>query len=77
VVEHRRHSSRTGLHTCGTYKIKAARNFGVKLVGRLVPPTSGGRTSIVVPTHDFEDDSARDSYPLRRLLPAEVVGAFV
>jgi len=50
---------------------------GVKLVGRLVLPKSGGRTSIVVLIHGSEDDSARDWYPLQRLLPAEGVGAFV
>jgi len=50
---------------------------GVKLVGRLVLPKSGGRTSIVVLIHGSEDDSARDWYPLQRLLPAGGVGAFV
>lgn len=50
---------------------------GVKLVGRLVLPKSGGRTSIVVLIHGSENDSARDWYPLQRLLPAEGVGAFV
>ncbi|MGA8501289.1 MAG: alpha/beta hydrolase [Candidatus Sulfotelmatobacter sp.] len=50
---------------------------GVKLVGRLVLPKSGGRTPIVVLIHGSEDDSARDWYPLQRLLPAEGVGAFV
>lgn len=50
---------------------------GVKLVGRLVLPKGGGRISIVVLIHGSEDDSARDWYPLQRLLPAEGVGAFV
>jgi uncharacterized protein len=50
---------------------------GVKLVGRLVLPKSGGRTAIVVLIHGSETDSARDWYPLQRLLPAEGVGAFV
>jgi pimeloyl-ACP methyl ester carboxylesterase len=50
---------------------------GVKLVGRLVLPKSGGQTPIVVLIHGSEDDSARDFYPLQRLLPAEGVGAFV
>jgi pimeloyl-ACP methyl ester carboxylesterase len=50
---------------------------GVKLVGRLVLPKSGGRTPIVVLIHGSETDSARDTFPLQRLLPAEGVGAFV
>jgi uncharacterized protein len=50
---------------------------GVKLVGRLVLPKSGERTSIVVLIHGSENDSAREFYPLQRLLPAEGVGAFV
>src|SRR5260370_35535053 len=49
----------------------------VKLVGRLVLPKSGGKTPIVVLIRGSEDDSARDFYPLQRLLPAEGVGAFV
>jgi len=50
---------------------------GVTLAGRLVLPKSGGRTPIVVLIHGSETDSARDFYPLQRLLPAEGVGAFV
>jgi len=50
---------------------------GVKLVGRLLLPRSGGRTAIVVLIHGSETDSARDWQPLQRLLPAEGVGAFV
>ena len=50
---------------------------GIKLVGRLVLPKSGGRTPIVVLIHGSETDSARDFQPLQRLLPAEGVGAFV
>src|SRR5580700_3788302 len=50
---------------------------GVKLVGRLVLPKSAGQTPIVVLVHGSETDSARDFYPLQRLLPAEGVGAFV
>ncbi len=50
---------------------------GVKLVGRLVLPKSGGRTPIVVLIHGSEGDSACDWQPLQRLLPAEGVGAFV
>jgi pimeloyl-ACP methyl ester carboxylesterase len=49
----------------------------VKLAGRLVLPKGGGRTPIVVLIHGSETDSARDFYPLQRLLPAEGVGAFV
>jgi pimeloyl-ACP methyl ester carboxylesterase len=50
---------------------------GVKLAGRLVLPKSGDQTAIVVLVHGSETDSARDFYPLQRLLPAEGVGAFV
>jgi hypothetical protein len=50
---------------------------GVKLAGRLVLPKGGGRTAIMVLIHGSETDSARDFYPLQRLLPAEGVGAFV
>jgi len=50
---------------------------GVKLVGRLVLPKNSDRTPIVVLVHGSETDSARDFYPLQRLLPAEGVGAFV
>jgi uncharacterized protein len=50
---------------------------GVKLVGRLVLPKSGGQTAIVVLVHGSETDSARDFYALQRLLPADGVGAFV
>jgi dipeptidyl aminopeptidase/acylaminoacyl peptidase len=49
----------------------------VDLVGRLVLPKGYGRVPIVVLVHGAEHDSARDSYALQRLLPAEGVGAFV
>ena len=49
----------------------------VDLVGRLVLPKGKGRVPIVVLLHGSERDSARDSYALQRLLPAEGVGAFV
>jgi len=49
----------------------------VDLVGRLVLPKGHERVPIVVLLHGSEDDSARDSYSLQRLLPAEGVGAFV
>jgi uncharacterized protein len=50
---------------------------GLKLAGRLVLPKSNDPVSIVVLVHGAERDSARDSYALQRLLPAENVGAFV
>lgn len=50
---------------------------GVKLAGRLVLPKSNDRVPIVVLVHGAERESARDSYALQRLLPAENVGAFV
>src|SRR6266480_2987203 len=50
---------------------------GVKLAGRLVMPKSNDSVPIVVLIHGAERDSARDSYALQRLLPAENVGAFV
>ena len=50
---------------------------GIKLAGRLVLPKSNGPVPVVVLVHGAERDSARDSYALQRLLPAENVGAFV
>jgi uncharacterized protein len=50
---------------------------GVKLAGRLVLPKGRDRVPVVVLIHGAERDSARDSYALQRLLPAENVGAFV
>src|SRR6266481_381476 len=49
----------------------------VKLAGRLVLPKGNEGIPIVVLVHGAERDSARDSYALQRLLPAENVGAFV
>jgi uncharacterized protein len=49
----------------------------VKLAGRLVLPKSNDPLPIVVLVHGAERESARDSYALQRLLPAENVGAFV
>ena len=50
---------------------------GLKLAGRLVLPKTNDLVPIVVLVHGAERDSARDSYALQRLLPAENVGAFV
>jgi uncharacterized protein len=50
---------------------------GLKLAGRLVLPKSKDPVPIVVLVHGAEKESARDSYALQRLLPAENVGAFV
>ncbi len=50
---------------------------GLKLAGRLVLPKDNQQVPIVVLVHGAERESARDSYALQRLLPAENVGAFV
>jgi pimeloyl-ACP methyl ester carboxylesterase len=50
---------------------------GIKLAGRLVLPKSKAPVPIVVLVHGAEHESARESYALQRLLPAEAVGAFV
>lgn len=50
---------------------------GTKLAGRLVLPNGNASVPIVVLVHGAERDSARQSYALQRLLPAENVGAFV
>jgi hypothetical protein len=50
---------------------------GIKLAGRLVLPKGKERIPIVVLLHGAERESARESYALQRLLPAENVGAFV
>src|SRR5260370_15273155 len=49
----------------------------IKLAGRLVLPQGKDRVPIVVLVHGAERESARESYALQRLLPAENVGAFV
>jgi pimeloyl-ACP methyl ester carboxylesterase len=50
---------------------------GTKLAGRLVLPKGNERIPIVVLVHGAERESARESYALQRLLPAENVGVFV
>jgi len=50
---------------------------GIKLAGRLVLPQSKDPVSIVVLIHGAERESARESYALQRLLPAEDIGVFV
>ena len=50
---------------------------GVKLAGRLVLSKGKDPVPVVVLVHGAERESARDSYALQRLLPAENVGAFV
>ena len=50
---------------------------GTKLAGRLVLPKGTERIPIVVLVHGAERDSARESYALQRLFPAENVGVFV
>ena len=50
---------------------------GIKLAGRLVLPNGDNAVPIVVLVHGAERESARDSYALQRLLPAEDIGAFV
>ena len=49
----------------------------VSLAGRLILPEGKGRVSIVVLVHGAENSSARETYALQRLLPAEGVGVFV
>jgi uncharacterized protein len=50
---------------------------GIKLAGRLVLPKGNNPVPIVVLVHGAERDSARESYALQRLLPAENVGVLV
>jgi uncharacterized protein len=49
----------------------------VNLAGRLVLPKGNQKVPVVILVHGAEHDSARDSYSLQRMLPAEGVGAFV
>jgi pimeloyl-ACP methyl ester carboxylesterase len=48
-----------------------------RLAGRLVLPPGTARVPVVVLVHGAEHESARRSYALQRLLPAQGVGAFV
>jgi uncharacterized protein len=50
---------------------------GVKLVGRLVMPKGVGKVPVVVLVHGSEQDSARNTYALQRMFPAQGIGAFV
>jgi len=50
---------------------------GVKLADRLVLPMGKDPVPIVVLVHGAERESARESYALQGLLPAENIGAFV
>ena len=50
---------------------------GVKLAGRLVLPMGKDPVPIVLLVHGAERESARESYALQGLLPAENIGAFV
>jgi pimeloyl-ACP methyl ester carboxylesterase len=50
---------------------------GVQLAGRLLLPRGRGTLPIVVLVHGSEDDSARRTYAIQRLLPAQGVGVFV
>ncbi len=52
-------------------------SHAVDLVGRLVLPKGQGRIPIVVLIHGAENTSARETYSLQRMLPAEGVGVFV
>lgn len=52
-------------------------SHGTRLVGRLLLPPGHARVSVVVLVHGAEHDSARRTYALQRLLPAQGVGAFV
>jgi uncharacterized protein len=49
----------------------------VKLQGRLVMPKVAGKVPVVVLVHGSEHESARDSYALQRMFPAQGIGAFV
>ncbi len=48
-----------------------------RLVGRLVMPPGNDKVAVVVLVHGSEPDSALDSNPLQRMLPAQGIAAFV
>jgi len=48
-----------------------------KLAGRIVMPPGDAKVPVVVLIHGSEPDSALDSYPLQRMLPAQGIAAFV
>jgi pimeloyl-ACP methyl ester carboxylesterase len=52
-------------------------SHGARLAGRLILPKGTAVVPIVILLHGAEHDSARQSYALQRMLPAEQVGAFV
>lgn len=49
----------------------------VQLAGRLVLPPGRGKVPLVILVHGSEDDSARATYAMQRLLPARGVGVYV
>jgi uncharacterized protein len=53
------------------------RSHGTTLLGRLLMPSGSGKVPVVVLVHGSEQDSALNTFPLQRLLPAHGVGAFV
>lgn len=50
---------------------------GAMLAGRLVMPKGSGPVPLVILVHGAESSSARDTYTLQRLFPAEGIGTFV
>ena len=50
---------------------------GTRLVGRLVMPKGSNKVPVVVLVHGAEHDSARDTYELQRIFPAEGIGTLV
>ncbi len=52
-------------------------SHGTRLAGRLVTPKGSGKVPVVVLVHGAEHDSARDTYELQRIFPANGIGVFV
>jgi uncharacterized protein len=52
-------------------------SHGTKLAGRLMMPKGDGKVPVVILVHGSEHDSARGSYALQRMFPAQGIGAFV